>query len=132
MMRDSLKQMKMRLLYAVTACVLFVAEIIIAFYTSGWVRNYLGDVLIVTFLYALYRAIFIDHPSKWYVLPSIILLIAFGVEFLQLWGICNRLGISNRWVLTLLGASFSVADLVCYAIGSIPCYLVEYMTKKGK
>ena len=119
----------MRLLYAVTACVLFAAEFIIALYASGWVRNYLGDVLVVVFLYVLYRAVFINHPSKWYVLPSIILLIAFGVEFLQLWGICNRLGISNRLVLTLLGTSFSVVDLICYVIGSILNYLAEYLTK---
>lgn len=121
---------KLRLIFAITALVLLIAEIVIAFYASGWIRNYLGDVLVVIFLYALYRALFIDCPSKWFVLPSVILLIAFGVEFLQLWGICNKLGIHNRYALILLGASFSVVDLVCYAVGSIPCYLVEYMMKK--
>ena len=122
---------KMRLLFAATAVVLLIVEFVIAFYASGWIRNYMGDVLIVVFLYALYRAVFIDRPSKWFVFPTIILLIAFGVEFLQLWGICNRLGIHNRYALILLGASFSVADLVCYVAGSIPCYLVEYLTKNG-
>ncbi|MCR5330200.1 MAG: DUF2809 domain-containing protein [Lachnospiraceae bacterium] len=121
---------KLRLIFAITALVLLIAEIVIAFYASGWIRNYLGDVLVVIFLYALYRALFIDRPSKWFVLPSVILLIAFGVEFLQLWGICNKLGIHNSYALILLGASFSVVDLVCYAVGSIPCYLVEYMMKK--
>ena len=121
---------KRRLLFSATAAVLLIVEFIIAFYTSGWIRNYLGDVLIVIFLYALYRAVFIELPSKWFVLPTVILMIAFCVEFLQLWEICNRLGIHNRYALILLGASFSVIDLVCYAVGSIPCYLVEYMTKK--
>ena len=121
---------KLRLLFAITAVALLAAEIAIAFYASGWIRNYLGDVLVVIFLYALYRAVFIDHPSKWFILPTVILLIAFGVEFLQYLGICNRLGIHNRYALILLGASFSVVDLVCYAVGCIPCYLVEYMTKK--
>ena len=121
---------KMRLLFATVAVVLLIVEFIIAFYASGWIRNYLGDVLIVIFLYAFYRAVFIDRPSKWFVLPTIILLIAFGVEFLQLWGICNRLGIHNRYALILLGASFSVVDLICYAVGCIPCYLTEYLMKK--
>lgn len=83
---------KLRLLFAAIAVVLLIVEFIIAFYASGWIRNYLGDVLIVIFLYALYRAVFIDHPSKWFVLPTIILLIAFGVEFLQLWGYATDWG----------------------------------------
>ena len=121
-----------RFLFAITAVVLLVVEFVIAFYAKGWIRNYLGDVLIVVFLYALFRAVFIERPSKWFVLPTVILVLAFGVEFLQLWGICNRLGIHNRYALILLGASFSVVDLVCYIIGSIPCYLAEYMMKKNK
>ena len=131
-MKIEMNKKKLRLLFSITAFVLLIAEVVIAFYASGWIRNYLGDVLVVLFLYALYRAVLIDRPSKWFVLPTIILLIAFGVEFLQLWGICNRLGIHNRYALILLGASFSIGDLVCYAVGCILCYLVEYITKKKK
>ena len=131
-MKIDMNKKKLRLLFSITAFVLLIAEVVIAFYASGWIRNYLGDVLVVLFLYALYRAVFIDRPSKWFVLPTVILLIAFGVEFLQLWGICNRLGIHNRYALILLGASFSIGDLVCYAVGCILCYLVEYITKKKK
>ena len=131
-MKIDMNKKKLRLLFSITAFVLLIAEVVIAFYASGWIRNYLGDVLVVIFLYALYRAVFIDRPSKWFVLPTVILLIAFGVEFLQLWGICNRLGIHNRYALILLGASFSIGDLVCYAVGCILCYLVEYITKKKK
>ena len=131
-MKIDMNKKKLRLLFSITAFVLLIAEVVIAFYASGWIRNYLGDILVVLFLYALYRAVFIDHPSKWFVLPTAILLIAFGVEFLQLWGICNRLGIHNRYALILLGASFSIGDLVCYAVGCILCYLVEYITKKKK
>ena len=131
-MKIDMNKKKLRLLLSITAFMLLIAEVVIAFYASGWIRNYLGDVLVVLFLYALYRAVFIDRPSKWFVLPTIILLIAFGVEFLQLWGICNRLGIHNRYALILLGASFSIGDLVCYAVGCILCYLVEYITKKKK
>ncbi len=129
-MKTDMSKKKLRLLFAITAAALLVAELAIAFYASGWIRNYLGDVLVVVFLYAGFRAIFFDRPARWFILPTIILLIAFGIEFLQLWGICNRLGIHNRYVLILLGASFSVGDLVCYTVGCIPCYLAEYITKK--
>lgn len=128
----NMSKKKLRLIFAVAACLLMTAEIIIAFYSKGWVRNYLGDALVVILLYVLYRTVFPDHPAKWFILPTAILLIAFGVEFLQLWGIFRRLGISNRYVLILFGASFSGWDLICYAAGSIPCYLIEYKTKKSR
>jgi hypothetical protein len=123
---------KLRLVFVITAVLLLITEVLIGVYASGWVRSYLGDVLVVILLYTLYRAVFIERPARWFVLPSIILLIAFGVEFLQLWGICDRLGIQNRFMRILLGTSFSAVDLVCYAIGCIPCYLAEFFTKKKK
>jgi hypothetical protein len=123
---------KLRLIFAITAVLLLITEVLIGVYATGWVRSYLGDVLVVILLYTIYRAVFIDRPARWFVLPSLILLIAFGVEFLQLWGICDRLGIHNRLLRILLGTSFSAVDLVCYAIGCIPCYLAEYLTKKRR
>ena len=112
--------------------ILLISELIIALYATGWVRSYLGDVLVVMLLYALARTIVLDHPKRWFVLPSIILLIAFCAEFLQLIEICNILNITNRILLTLMGSSFSVEDLLCYTVGSIPCYLVEYMIKRKR
>lgn len=123
---------KLRLVFVITAVLLLITEVLIGVYAGGWVRSYLGDVLVVILLYTIYRAVFIERPARWFVLPSLILLIAFGVEFLQLWGICDRLGIQNRLLRILLGTSFSAVDLVCYAIGCIPCYLAEFFTRKKK
>ena len=123
---------RLLLIFAISAVALLITEVLIGVYATGWVRSYLGDVLVVILLYTIYRAVFIDRPARWFVLPSLILLIAFCVEFLQLWGICDRLGIHNRLLRILLGTSFSAVDLVCYAIGCIPCYLAEYLTKKHK
>ena len=58
-------------------------------------------------------------------LPTAILLFAFAVEFLQLWGFCDRFGITNKLLRIIIGTGFSVADLVCYAVGIIPCYVIE-------
>lgn len=115
-----------RALFLTTFIILFVTEVIIGICASGWVRNYLGDVFIVILLYALTRLIILEKPTKWYVIPSIVLVFAFVVEFLQLWGFCDRFGITNRLLRIIIGTGFSSTDLLCYAVGIIPCYLFEY------
>ena len=122
--------MKKRLLYGIATVILLIIEVIIGLYAHGWIRNYLGDVLVVILLYTLYRTIIPEWPAKWYVLPTIILIFAFVVEFLQLWGFCDRFGIKNRLLRIIIGTGFSVEDLVSYAIGIVPCYVVEYITKR--
>lgn len=88
-----------------------------------------GDVLVVILLYTLFRTVLPEWPGKWYVLPTVILLFAFAVEFLQLWGFCDRFGITNRLLRIIIGTGFSIADLLCYAVGIILCYVSEYITK---
>ncbi len=121
--------MKKRLLYGIATVILLIIEVIIGLYAHGWIRNYLGDVLVVILLYTLYRTIIPEWPTKWYVLPTIILIFAFVVEFLQLWGFCDRFGITNRLLRIIIGTGFSIEDLVSYAIGIVPCYVVEYIIK---
>ena len=104
-------------------------EIIIGLYASGWVRNYLGDVLVVILLYALCRTISPNRPEKWFILPTAILAFAFAVEFLQLWGFCDRFGITNRLLRIIIGTGFSVVDLACYCIGIVPCFAAEYIVR---
>lgn len=121
--------MKKRLIYCIAAVVLLATEILIGLHAHGWIRNYLGDVLVVILLYALFRMIFVESPKTWYVLPTAILAFAFAVEFLQLWGFCDRFGITNRLLRIIIGTGFSIPDLLCYALGIVPCYVAEYMTK---
>ncbi len=104
-------------------------EILIGKYASGWIRNSLGDILVVILLYAFCRSVYTGNLPKWFVLPAGILLFAYGVEFLQLWGFCDRLGITNRLLRIIIGTGFSIGDLLCYTIGSIPCFLAEYFRK---
>ena len=122
--------MKTRLLYGIATVILLIIEVIIGLYAHGWIRNYLGDVLVVILLYTLYRTIIPEWPAKWYVLPTIILIFAFVVVFLQLWGFCDRFGIKNRLLRIIIGTGFSIEDLVSYTIGIVPCYVVEYITKR--
>ena len=119
-----------RLIYCIASVILLITEILIGLYAHGWIRNYLGDVLVVILLYTIFRAISVEKPKKWYVLPTVILVFAFAVEFLQLWGFCDRFGITNRLLRIIIGTGFSAEDLLCYAAGVLPCYISEYLTKK--
>ena len=117
--------MKKRMIYLIITAALLGIEVLIGLFADGWVRSYLGDVLVVILLYTLCRTISPEKPEKWYILPTAILIFAFIVEFLQLWGFCDRLGIENKFLRTIIGTGFSVGDLICYIIGIIPCYFTE-------
>ena len=54
------------------------------------------------------------------------LLFAFLVEFLQLWGFCDRFGITNRLLRIIIGTGFSLIDILSYTIGIIPCYMIDH------
>jgi len=119
--------MRKRIVFGVLSAVLFGVEVLIGMYAHGWVRNYFGDVLIVILLYTLFRTAFPEWPRKWWLLPTAILAFALAVEFLQLWGFCDHFGITNRLLRIILGTGYSTIDLMCYAIGIVPCYVAEYM-----
>ena len=120
-----------RLIYGLASLILLGIEILIGLYAHGWVRSYLGDVLVVILLYTLYRTISPDRPTKWFVLPTVILVFSFVVEFLQLWGFCDRFGITNKLLRIIIGTGFSYIDLISYAVGIIPCYIFEKAAKRS-
>lgn len=121
-----------RLIFGVATLLLLGIEIIIGIYAKGWIRAYLGDVLVVILIYSLVRTISPDKPDRWYILPTAVLIFSFVVEFLQLWGFCDRFGITNRLLRIIIGTGFSVVDLVSYTIGIIPCYVTEYIISRKK
>ena len=122
--------MNKRLIYGIATLILLGIEILIGLYTGGWVRSYLGDVLVVILLYTLFRTISVNRPSKWFILPTAILIFSFIVEFLQLWGFCDRFGITNNLLRIIIGTGFSYIDLICYAAGIIPCYVIEFLRSR--
>ncbi len=121
-----------RSVYALLTAALLITEILIGLFATGWVRYYLGDVLVVILIYTIWRTVSPEKPSKRFVLPAAILVFASAVEFLQMWGFCDRLGIKNRLVRTIIGTGFSVTDLGCYVIGLLPCFVSEYLNGKKK
>ena len=121
-----------RLVFGILSLLLLGIEVLIGFFAHGWVRSYLGDVLVVILIYTVIRTIIPYKIRKCNVLPTVILVFSFIVEFLQLWGFCDRLGITNQLLRIIIGTGFSCVDIACYCIGIIPCYIAEYLLMHPK
>lgn len=119
-----------RIIMGIASAVLFGIEVIIGVFAHGWVREYLGDVLVVILLYTLARTVSPEKPRHGILLPACILIFAFCVEFLQLWGFCDKLHITNRLLRIIIGTGYSNIDLLSYAIGIVPCFLSEYILRR--
>lgn len=109
--------------YLVLATLLFLVELAIAKYVNGWTRSYIGDVLVVILIYVALMSI-VNFNKKAVVLFTLIF--AFAIEFSQYFKLADRLGFEQGSVpYIVLGNTFSVADLVCYAVGCLIILLVE-------
>ena len=109
-------KMQSRLKYAAAFLLLVLTEIFIALYVhDGFIRPYIGDVLVVIVIYCAVR---IFLPSGIKILPFWIFLFAVFIEFLQYIDIVNILGLSESTLWrALLGSVFDWKDIICYGIG---------------
>ncbi|WP_269685272.1 DUF2809 domain-containing protein [Flavobacterium lacustre] len=114
------------------AVLIFCIEVLIALFVKDqFVRPYLGDVLVVMLMYCFFKS-FIKLPVL--TVAILVLVIAFGVEFLQFLNVVQMLHLEqSKIVRTVLGTSFSWIDLLTYCIGIAIVLLVEkYGLKKNK
>ena len=123
---------KIRLGMGIASAVLLGIEILIGMYAHGWVRSYLGDVLVVILLYTLARTVSPVKPKHGILLPAAILVFAFCVEFLQLWGFCDRFHITNPLLRIIIGTGYSNIDLLSYAAGIVPCIVCELLLRRKR
>ena len=123
--RESLQT---RLAFLATAVLILAAEIYIAICVKGgFVRHYAGDVLAVVLLYALARAAFSVPPLN---LPLKIFAFAAALELAQYFGAVQILGIENKILKVMIGGTFDLADLLCYAAGCILAGAYEKFEKR--
>ena len=102
---------------------LMVVEIIIGKYAHGFIRAYIGDVLVIPLIYCFVR-IFYVRPAVW--LPAAVGGLGILAEMLQYFNLCGLLGIPKRSLLgILLGSSADLGDIVCYAVGVLLIYAVQ-------
>ena len=120
---------KRRLIYALIFVVLLLIEVLIAlFIKDKFVRPYIGDVLVAVLICCFCR---VCIPNKVTALPIYVFLFATAVELAQYFDIVKLLGMeSNKLLSTLLGRTFSIADILCYAVGCLGFYLIEKAVRK--
>ncbi len=114
--------------YFLIAILLFSIEVVIAKYFTGWVRSYLGDVLVIMLIYSAILTV-ITINKRLTVLLSLAL--AFIIEFSQYFKLAELLGFEQGNVAYIaLGNTFSVEDLVCYLVGGLLILIIEGILSK--
>ena len=120
---------RLRLIYGVLFFVILITEILIAlFVRDNFVRPYIGDML-VTVLICSFARIFI--PEKIRLMPMFVFIFSSLVEIGQYFDFVKLLGLDdNVFISTLLGRTFSLADLICYGVGCLLFAIFDYILKR--
>lgn len=117
--------------YIALAHTLFLIELAIAFIIkTGFIRYTFGDYLVVILLYAIIRGC---TNLKVWVSALVVLLIAYGIELLQLTPFLTYFNLQDSFTAKLIfGSTFQVTDLLAYTLGIITILLVEISILKFK
>ena len=118
---------RLRFTYAVFFCVLLFTEILIGLFVHDcFVRPYIGDVLVTVLICCFCKAVI---PKDLPALPIYVLIFAALVEAAQYFDIVGLLGLENNVFLsTIIGTTFSLLDILCYAIGCLVFWIIEKVT----
>jgi uncharacterized membrane protein YuzA (DUF378 family) len=114
--------------YFIAFLVLLAIEILIALYVNDkFVRPYLGDVFVIGLMYAFVMSFVKVKP----IVAAIgVLMFAFIIEVCQYLNMVEILGLQHsRLARTVLGTSFSWADLVLYVVGFAAILMIERIRK---
>ncbi|NRD24598.1 DUF2809 domain-containing protein [Winogradskyella litoriviva] len=108
---------------------LFLVELAIAFtLKTGFIRHTFGDYLVVILLYAIIRGC--TNMSVW-ASSVVVLIIAFGIEFLQLTPFLAYFNLQDSYTAKLIfGSTFQFTDLVAYTLGIVTVLMVEKSIKR--
>lgn len=118
--------MKTRLGYFAAFVVLLGMEICIGlFVDDGFVRPYVGDVLVTALLCCLCRVVW---PRLWPVIP--VFALSCAVEGLQAVKIMEIMGLQGTVLAVMLGITFDWKDLICYGAGCLTFAAGEYVWRK--
>ncbi|QVY65330.1 DUF2809 domain-containing protein [Polaribacter sp. Q13] len=110
--------------------ILFITEILIAKYSSGFLRHTIGDYLAVMLVYTFIKAILKISLEK---AILVTFAISFLIEFLQLSDLQNNFPAAySKMLKIIMGTSFSIGDLVAYTFGVITILIIEKYIQKRK
>ena len=119
--------MKKRILYLIAFIILVGIEVLIGKFAHGFVRGYVGDMLVVVVIYTFIRIII---PEKFPWLSVSVFLFAVFVEIMQGISIVDRLGITNENIRVAIGTKFDLPDILCYAVGCTATEVYEILMRK--
>lgn len=119
---------KLNKTYLIASILLFIIEALIAMLLKdGFIRHTFGDYLAVILLYCMFKSFIKTNP---FYIAIVVLIIAFGIEFLQLTSFLEILNLEkNNVAKTILGSTFSISDLIAYTLGFISVFIFELKTQ---
>ncbi len=102
----------------------FLIEVIIAlFINDNIIRPFVGDILVVIFMYYFIKA-FIN--TKTINIAIFTLIFSFIIEILQYFKFVEIIGLGhNKAARIIIGTSFSWIDLLCYFIGFLLLFFID-------
>ena len=121
--------MRFSLKYFLTALALFITEFLIArFIDGGFIRNVLGDYLVVFLIYYFLLSFYKLQKIK---LAVFVLLVAYLIEILQYVQILKMLGIpKSTFTDMILGSSFDWLDMLAYTLAFLSIVFMQRIWKK--
>ncbi len=124
-----MKYRKLRLFYLLAFLLIFTVELLIAlFVRDRFIRPYGGDILVTVLLCCFFR-VFLTTGVP--LLPLWVFLFAAAVEFAQAADFVTLLGLGDSvFFRTLLGTTFSPADILCYGTGCLLFAGTEFLLRR--
>ena len=110
--------------YFVLAILILIIEILIAIFVhDSFIRPYIGDLLVVIFIYCFLKSFVSLSTSK---AALYVLLFSYFVETLQYFRIVQYLGFQrNNLARIIIGTSFDWKDILMYTIGIVTVVIIE-------
>lgn len=111
--------------YFFASCALFLVLVYIALFVNDqFIRPFLGDVLVVGWMYLFLKS-FIKLQR--YKLAHAVLFFSYSVEVAQFFDLVTILGLQHiKAARIIIGSTFDWLDLLAYTIGWFSIILIEY------
>ncbi len=118
---------KLNKFHLTTFIFLLLTEVMIFnYHNNEFIRFVLGDFLVVILLYSFIKSFIKTNPKY---IAILVLIVAYGIEFLQLINILKILNIkSNTLTRMVLGSNFSIEDMIAYTLGVAVIYSIDRLT----
>ena len=122
---------RLRIIYAVMFLIILTIELLIALFAhDNFIRPYVGDMLVTVLICSLARFLI---PEKIKIMPILVFVFSAIVEIGQYFDFVKKIGLDDiAFISTLLGRTFSFADLICYAIGCLTFAIIDYIIKRKR